>query len=323
VTLERFLTERQAAWDELEQLAVAAKRRPERLGPEGVRRLGSLYRAAAADLAFARRRFRGDPVVVRLERLVGRSRHLVYDTRVRPGSIVRFATRDYWRLVAERPLALLISALLLFAPASLAAGWALADPAAASGLVPAQFRDVTEEEQPWRELGPGDQAAFSSYVFTNNIRVSLVAFAGGIAFGLLTALVLVFNGVLLGAVGGLMVEAGNARGFVELVTAHGVLELTCVVVAGAAGLRLGWSLVEPGRLPRRVSLLREARRSVGIVLGTAPWLVLAGIVESFRAEWAQLGLVAVLGVGFGLGALYWGLVAALGRSRADEVRAAP
>ena len=319
MTLERFLAEREAAWQELDALARAARRRPERLGPERVRRLGALYRAAAADLALARRRFPGDPVVARLEGLVGRARHLVYDTRARRGSIVGFLTRDYWRLVAERPVALAVSAVLLFAPATLSASWALRDPAAATGLVPGQFRDVVEEERPWRDLEPGEQAAFSSFVFTNNIRVSLVAFAGGIAVGLVTALVLVFNGVLLGAVGGLMVEAGNARGFVELVTAHGVLELTCVVVAGAAGLRLGWAIVEPGRLPRRVSLLREARRTVAIVIGTAPWLVLAGVVESLRAEWAQLGLWAVLGVGFGLGALYWALVVARGRRpRAGE-----
>jgi len=318
MTLERFQSERQAAWRELEELARSARRRPERLGADGVRRLGELYRAAAADLALARRRFRGDPVVGRLELLVGRARHLVYDTRARRGSIVRFATRDYWRIVAERPLALALSAVLLFGPAALAASWALRDPAGATGLVPAEFRDVVEEDRPWRDLQGGEQAAFSSYVFTNNIRVAAVAFAGGIVFGLLTALVLVFNGVVLGAVGGLMVEAGNARGFVELVTAHGVLELTCVVVAGAAGLRLGWSIVEPGRLPRRVSLLREARRTVAIVIGTAPWLVLAGIVESFRAEWAELGLGTVLGVGLGLGALYWGLVVSLGRRRAGE-----
>ena len=315
MTLERFLRERQPAWRELDDLAGRAGRRPERLGAEGVRRLGELYRSAAADLALARRRFPGDPVVAWLELLVGRARHLVYDQRTRRGSIVRFATRDYWRLVAERPLALAISVVLLFGPAALTASWALRDPAAATGLVPGEFRDAAEEERPWRDMAAGEQAAFSSYVFTNNIRVSALAFAGGIALGLLTALVLVFNGVVLGAVGGLMVEAGNGRGFLELVTAHGVLELTCVVVAGAAGLRLGWSIVEPGQLPRRVSLLREARRTVAIVVGTAPWLVLAGIVESFRADWAQLGLGAVLGVGLGLGALYWALVVALGRSR--------
>jgi ABC-type dipeptide/oligopeptide/nickel transport system permease subunit len=117
-----------------------------------------------------------------------------------------------------------------------------------------------------------------------------------LAVGFAAMIISTLVGVLVGAIAGLMVEAGNGRGFVELVTAHGVLELTCVVVAGAAGLRLGWSIVEPGRLPRRVSLLHEARRSVALVIGTAPWLVLAGFVEGFVSP-EGIGMIPALIVG--------------------------
>jgi uncharacterized membrane protein SpoIIM required for sporulation len=314
MNLERFVRERQPSWEELEQLVGAARRRPQRLGPERVRRLGSLYRATAADLAFARGRFRGDPVVRRLEDLVGRSRHLVYSAPGGArGSLIHFFTRGYWRLVAESWVALVVSIALLFGPAALAAGWALHDPPAAIGLVPDDFRTVVEEERPWSEFSADEQAAFSSEVLTNNIQVSLLAFAGGITLGLATALALIYNGLLLGAIGGLMVEAGNGVGFVDLVTGHGVLELTCIVVSGAAGLRFGWSIVEPGRGTRTASMRRQASRSVALVLGTAPWLVVAGIVEGFRAQLAQAGLGAVIGVGVGLGLLYWGLVLLLGR----------
>ena len=110
-----------------------------------------------------------------------------------------------------------------------------------------------------------------------------------------------------------MIGAGNGTGFIDLVTAHGVLEMSCIVVGGAAGLRLGWSIVDPGRRTRAASLTAEARRTIGIVIGTAPWLVVAGIVEGFRATLSDAGLGAVIGVGFGLGALYWGLVVLLGR----------
>jgi uncharacterized membrane protein SpoIIM required for sporulation len=318
VNLERFVEERQPDWDELDRLVRSARRRAERLGPEGVRRLGALYRAAAADLAFARGRFRGDPVTRRLEDLVGRSRHLVYSA---PGggrgSFLRFFARGYWRLVAERPLALLVATVLLFAPGVLAATWALNDPPAAIGLVPEDFRSVVEEERPWTELRSDEQAEFSSAVLVNNVRVSLLAFAGGITLGLLTALALIYNGVIVGAIAGLMIEAGNGVGFVDLVTAHGVLELSCIVVAGAAGLSFGWSIVEPGRGTRTAAMRREAVRSVALVLGTAPWLVVAAIVEGFRAELAEAGLGAVIGVGVALGAIYWGLVLALGRRRRE------
>ena len=322
MNLDRFLTERGESWQELEGLVRRARRRPERLGSEGVLRLGTLYRAAAADLALARRSFPADPVVARLEQLVGRARSLVYEAPTRRGSVVRFFARDYWRLVAERPLALLVAAILLFAPAVLSASWALRSPGAAIGLVPEELRPVTESERPWSDLTPGEQANFTTTVFTNNIRVTLAAFAGGVTFGLLTAAILVFNGVLLGAVGGLMIGAGNGTGFLELVTAHGVLELTCVLVGGVAGLRLGWALVDPGTLTRAQSAGREGRRTVALAIGTAPWLVVAGIVEGNRARLADAGVPVVVSVGVALGALFWGLVLWRGRGRAGEAEPA-
>lgn len=321
MNLERFQQEREPGWAELERLVASAGRRPERLGPDGVRRLGALYRAAAADLAFARRRFPGDPLVARLERLVGRARHLVYDAPTRRRSLVRFFAKDYWRLVAERPLPLLVAAALLTAPALLAGAWALDDPGAAGGLVPKEFRAVTEPRPEGSDLGltVEEQAAFSSHIFTNNIQVSFFAFAGGIAAGLVTGLVVIYNGVLLGVVAGLATGAGNGRVFAELVTAHGVLELSCIVVAAAAGLRIGWALVVPGRRSRADSVIGEGQRGIMIVLGTAPWLVLAGLVEGFLTP-AGTGLAVVLPVGFGLAAAYWFLVVALGGE--DRGRAA-
>jgi uncharacterized membrane protein SpoIIM required for sporulation len=319
MNVEGFVRDREASWRELDELVTRSRRRFRRLGPDDARRLGALYRAAAADLSLARGRLPRDPVTTALAELVGRARHAVYASGSRRGSVVRFFARDYWRFVAERPLPLVISAVLLFAPASLAGAWALHDRPAALGLVPSEFRPVTSDRRPWHEVPAGDQAAFSSAVLTNNIEVTFAAFAGGITLGLLTAFSLVFNGVVLGAVAGLMIGAGNWVGFVDLVTGHGVLELSCIVVAGAAGLRLGWSIVDPGRRTRVASLRAEARRSVGIVLGTAPWLVVAGITEGFRATLSNAGLGAVIGVGFGLGALYWGLVVVLGgRSEAGE-----
>jgi uncharacterized membrane protein SpoIIM required for sporulation len=318
VNLDRFLRERQQSWAELDRLVRQARRKPERLGPDGVRELGMLYRQTAADLALARRRFPADPVVARLEDLVGRARHLVYDARARRASLLRFFTRGYWRLIAERPAALAAAFVLTFAPAGLAAGWARTDPGAAIGVVPAQFRPATEDDHPWHEFSPGEQAAFTTEIFTNNIRVTLAAFAGGITFGLLTAFSLIYNGVLLGVIGGLMTGAGNTAGFVELVTAHGVLELSCILVAGAAGLRFGWSLVEPGRKTRTASAVGEARRAVAIALGTAPWLVVAGIVEGFRAQLAQAGVPVVVSVGLFFGLLFWTLVVLRGRKGADE-----
>jgi uncharacterized membrane protein SpoIIM required for sporulation len=320
--LDRFIAARSPDWHELELLLREGGRRPERLGPERLLRLGALYRASAADLARLRRHAPRAAETVRLEALVRQGRQAVYDARTRRRSVIRFFVTDYWRLVAERRKALLVAFVLLFGSAALAALWGVHDPAAATGVVPPAFRPALQPGHPWHDMSAAQQTAFTSEVFTNNIQVTLVAFAGGMTGGIATALALLYNGLLLGVIGGLMGQAGNGVGFVDLVTAHGVLELSCILVGGAAGLSLGWSIISPGLRTRRVSLQREAVECLLLVVGTAPWLIVAGIVEGNRANLAESGLGAVIGTGVGLGLVFWGLVLWRGRVR-DEPATSP
>ena len=318
MNVDRFTREHEAEWNELEQLVAAAKTRPERLGAASVRRLGTLYRRAAADLATARRTLPGESVVARLESLVGRARNLVYDADPRRESVVQFFATGYWRRIRERPRFLLLAALLMFAPAVLAFVWAGHDPGGAIGLVPSVFRSAGDPPRAGHNLGVsgGDSAAFASQIMTNNIRVTLTAFAGGITAGVATVAILLFNGVVLGVVGALATHAGSGSRFVELVVAHGVLELSCIAVGGMAGLRLAAAVVAPGRTPRSVAIAAEARRTVELALGTAPWLVVAGLVEGFITP-AGYGLVANTVIGVSLGAVFWGLVLWRGRLQAS------
>ncbi|MEY2473242.1 MAG: hypothetical protein QOK28_2571 [Actinomycetota bacterium] len=307
--VDRFVREREHRWTELDAHIVAAKNKPERLGAPKVLRLGELYRATVGDLAQARRTLRGEPVVARLESLVLRGRSLVYDTEARRESIREFFTTGYWRRLWSHPGTLAVAAALVFVPAALAFVWAARDPAAALGVVPDAFRGIGDGSRTAKSAGltPGDSSAFASEIMTNNIRVTALAFAGGISFGVGTIAVLIFNGVLLGAVGGLSFHAGRGHDFVTLVVAHGVLELSCIVVAGAAGLRMATALVAPGRATRMASLSRGAREAVELVLGTAPWLVVAGLIEGFITP-AGFGLAVNATVGVVVGGTYWLLV---------------
>ena len=313
MNLDRFIAARRPSWDELETLLGAAKGRPERIGAERMRRLGALYRGAAADLATARRRFPAEPTVPALEDLVGRAHTVVYGTAVRRESAVEFLVPGYWRRVRERPAMLAIAALLLFAPTLAAGIWAWQDPGTAGALLPSTSEAAGRPRPEGSNLGltTGERASMSSGIFTNNIQVTFGAVAGGITFGLLTAAVLMFNGVLIGVVSGVGVAAGHGSVLVELIVPHGVLELSCIVVAGAAGLRMGWSLVDPGRRPRGQALATEARAAVELVLGTAVWLVVAGVTEGLVTP-LGIGVGPALAVGFGLGAVYWLLVWRLG-----------
>lgn len=314
MNLDRWTADRRPAWDELEALLVAAKGRPERIGAERMRRLGALYRGAAADLALARRRFPAEATVTALEDLVGRAHGVVYGTAVRRESALRFLTHGYWRRVRERPALLAVAALLLFVPMLASGLWAWEDPGAAGALLPGQSEVVGQPRTQGTDLGlsGSERVQFSASISTNNIQVTLGAVAGGITFGLLTAGILIFNGIVVGVVAGVGGAAGNGSALVELVVPHGVLELSCIVVAGAAGLRLGWALVDPGRRPRGQALLTEGRAAIELVLGTAVWLVVAGLTEGVVTP-RGIGPGPAVAVGLGLGGIYWALVWRLGR----------
>lgn len=291
----------------------AAGRRPEDLGGSRIRRLGALYRSVVADLAVARRRFAGDPVVRRLEGLAVEARGVVYDRGLRRNSFVRFVTNRYWELVHARLGMIGLAAAVLFGPGLLTAAWAFGDPTAAEGVVPAGFLWVTEpQESTDQGLGGLGIAAFSTYVLVNNIRVTLTAFALGVTFGVGTGFILAYNGAILGAVAGLAIGAGNGELLVAATSGHGILEFSCILVGGGAGLAMGRALLRPGTRTRGAALAAEAKDAALLALGTAPWLALAGFVEGYVGR-TGLDATTTLVVGVATGLVYWGLVTGRGR----------
>jgi uncharacterized membrane protein SpoIIM required for sporulation len=315
--VDRFMRERTEGWDELSALVREAGSRPQRLGSEPLLRLGRRYRAAAADLALARLLFPCHAITRRLERLVTDARQTVYATEPRRRSLRAFLVSGYWRRVQERRVALVAGLALLFVPMALASVWALDDPAAALGVVPAEFQDAAEPGAGPGDLSTGEEAAFSSAIYTNNIRVTFVVIAGGVLLGLGSAAATIFNGGFIGAILGLTIENGSWDELLRFVLPHGLLELSCIAVSCAAGLRLGWAIVDPGPLTRGASLRREGRAAMEIVLGTMPWLVLAGLIEGFVSP-GQPPLAVAAAIGLAVVIPYWALV--LWRGRPDHAR---
>jgi uncharacterized membrane protein SpoIIM required for sporulation len=305
--LNQFVADRQDGWQRLEALLKAARRRPERLGPQGVRELGSLYRSVAADLATARRLFPSDPLVVRLERLVGAARPLIYERASRRGNLIAFFADGFWIMLWERRRPLALAAALLLVPGSLGAMWAAVDPETVTSIVPVDFLWVVEADTTDTGLSGIGLAGFSTFVLTNNIRVTLAAFALGVTWGVGSGWMVANNGLILGQVAGLALGAGNADLLAAALMAHGVLELTCMVVAGAAGLSLGRSMLRPGKKTRRRALADEATASFKIAGGTACWLVVAGFVEGFASR-QGFGWIPTTIFGLALGGLFWGLL---------------
>jgi uncharacterized membrane protein SpoIIM required for sporulation len=121
----------------------------------------------------------------------------------------------------------------------------------------------------------------SASIMTNNIRVAVFAFAGGVTFGILTIYLLVTNGILLGALAALFWHYGKSYHFWAYIVPHGIIELTAIFIAGGSGLLMGYKLLVPGQYSRGFQLKNQAKRSVQLLLGTVPLFVIAGVIEGF------------------------------------------
>ncbi|MGQ0743295.1 MAG: stage II sporulation protein M [Acidimicrobiales bacterium] len=294
--IDSWMAARQGDWERLERLARRAGRRAGRLSGAEIDEMVSLHRQVSTHLSLARSRYADPALVARLTRLVARSGSVVYGTRSRTlRAMATFFTLAFPAAMWRARWAILASAGLFILPAAGVGIWIANSEAALAASGPAALREayVNTEFEEYYSSAPA--AAFSSQVFTNNVRVGFLAFAGGVAFCLVTVYVLILNGAGLGMAAGLFAAVDQSPRFYGLILPHGLLELTAVFVAGGAGLRLGWALIEPGDRRRSVALATEARRSVTIVLGLIAVFGVAGLIEGFVTgsplpTWLRVGI---------------------------------
>jgi uncharacterized membrane protein SpoIIM required for sporulation len=315
-SLSHFIASRQPHWAELEDLLARSEGNGLRqFDADHIERLGRGYRLVMSDLAIAQRDFRDDQLTVWLNGLASRAHLRLYRA---PAPSWRSLAQFFWADFAQRFRAarayLLVSTLLLFGPALLAYVAALVDPTLRTALVPEELRRIMESGRTWTDIEPALRPGMATIIFTNNIQVAFLAFAGGVLFGLGTVYVLVSNGLTLGSVLGAAQFYGVGPLLWSFISPHGFLELTCIVIAGAAGLMLGDALLRPGLLLRREALARAARRAVELVVGAAPVLVIAGFVEGFVSP-TDLPIAIKLAIGLGTGCVLYALLLTVGRTR--------
>ena len=306
---DTFLQQRRPAWQRTEQLLAALRRSPRGLSAQELEEFGRLYRAATADLALAQRDFPQQPVTHYLNELVGSAHAVLYRGEpLRWRRLVALYARDFPQLY-RRLLPYTAVAFLLFLLPALAAFFAVWADAGRiylfEGPEIAPLVDQVERGELWTQIEPAVRSAEASLILTNNIQVMFLTFAGGMTAGLLTAWVMISNGMHIGAIFGLLQVHGLAGGLGEFVLAHGPIELSVIFLAGGCGLYIGDGLLRPGLLSRQAVLSGRVREAVTAILACVPLLVLAGLIEGFISPSSLPWLVkAVVGVGTG-GALYW------------------
>jgi uncharacterized membrane protein SpoIIM required for sporulation len=272
--------DRAPLWDELDALVARAGRDQRRLDADAVDLLALRYQQAAADLARLRVAQPGSPLLPRLNDLVARAHAVVYRPARTPlRSLGRFLWIGYPRAVWD--LRRLIAAAAAFQVVVAVGGfvWAIADPATAGSFLPPELRDAGHRAH--HAIPAGVMAPTSVAIWSHNIVVSFYDYAGGILFGLGTIYSLYFNSMLLGVLSGIESQHGANGLYWSLIVPHGVIELTAFTIAAAAGLSLADALIRARPQPRMQVLREHGRRSVAVVLGTMPLLIVAGTIEGF------------------------------------------
>jgi uncharacterized membrane protein SpoIIM required for sporulation/uncharacterized RDD family membrane protein YckC len=279
-----------ARWQEFAALLASAQRRGlAGMSESEVSDFVSRYRELAGDLARLQTATRGRDVesLFALSRLVAGGHNLLYrERRVGWRAAWMYMTVTVPREIRRSRLPIGLSALFLFGPATVAYVAVARHPALATQLVPPAIIDRAEHGAEWERSGKGyveipdsTRPVAASAIMSNNIQVSTMTFAGGIAAGLGTVAVLVFNGIDLGAVLGLYESKGILTLIVRFIAPHGVLELSAITLAGGAGLLIGSALLIPGAMTRREALIERGRRAIRLVAATVLMLAVAGTIE--------------------------------------------
>lgn len=285
MNIQRWIARREPDWKRLDALLKQVEKKGlKSLQANEIKELASLYRSVSADLARARTQQVGNTLVQDLQILTSRGYNQIYQGSRRQewqavGEFYRWGlpavVRQTWGYIA--------AATALFLLGCLVAWWyAWQDPAFLSLIVPEHLiRMVRDEGKLWMGRIVGIEPLASSDITINNLRVSFGAVAGGITAGLYTAFLLVFNGLLIGAVATLVGQNNLAYPFWAFVFPHGALELPAIFFAGGAGFLIARAILFPGQY-RRVDALRVyGSLAVQLVFAVVPMLTIAGTIEGF------------------------------------------
>ncbi|HWA00002.1 MAG TPA: stage II sporulation protein M [Caulobacterales bacterium] len=322
----RFRQEREESWKRLEALLKKAERGSTRgLSDEDMVAIPALYRAALSSLSVARSTSLDAALIEYLEALCARAYFFVYGARsTLMQRVGGFFARD-WPLAVQRLWReTLASGFLMLAGVLVALFLVLNDSDWFSSFISddlAQGRTPYASAESLRSAlyGAVDKDShlsfFATWLFTHNAGISLLSFALGFAFCLPTALLILQNGLMLGALSAVFISHGLGFQFYGWILIHGVTELFAITLAGAAGMRLGWSIAFPCALSRVAAAVHAGRQGGVVMLGVIIMLVVAGLLEGvgrqvITNDFARYAVAAAT-------ALLWGLYFYLPRRPGD------
>jgi uncharacterized membrane protein SpoIIM required for sporulation len=313
VDVDAFVAAHQAEWARLDALV----NRRRRLSGAEVDELVASYQRTATHLSMLTSAGLDPALTRRLSITVARARAAAVSGAHASGwmAVPRFfgvsfpvmVYRNRWWWLGTAAASLLVALLV---------GWWLArTPAALDSLIGRQQQSQYVYHEFRQYYSQYNGQSFWSEVWTHNALLAAEALISGIFLGIPTLLLLWANASSLGAIGAVMVTHGRGAEFFQLILPHGLLELSSVFLAAATGLRLGWTIIDPGPIPRSQALAQEGRAAMTIALGMVVTLLVSGSIEAFVTPSALPPWAKIL-IGACIEAAFLGYVLGAGRRAA-------
>jgi len=288
VTAERFLAKKRESWEAFRALAVRMERSGVgSLAGREIPAFAARYREVAADLARAQTYGVDQRVIEYLERVVSAGHNALYRARGKQGMpLARYLLRDFPAAVVQSWAYVLLAFTIFIVPAAVGYVMIRERPALADEIVSPvmvgraeQAAQRQTEGRSYAQAEGEQRPVIAAAIISNNIQVSFGVFVGGLTGGLLTALLLFTNGMMLGLGFGLFKNYGALGYLTTFVAGHGVLELTAIFISAGAGFRLAKAIIAPGDRTRKDALVVEGRIAIRMVGAVVTLLAIAGTIE--------------------------------------------
>ena len=300
-----FEQEHQQHWQSIEQ----ALDKPSSV-PNSVL-LTENYMLLSQQLALSKHRLYDAALIERLNKLVMRLYRELYRYQTESRlNYYRFLVRGFPLTIYRHRVFIAVALLVFLLPGLIAGTWVYLDENAIYSILDgSSVRQVEQMYDPSaHKIGREREAETDIFMFgfyiQNNISIAFRCFAGGLLAGLGTLFVLFFNGLHIGSIAGHLTRLDYVETFYPFVVGHGAFELTAIVFSGAAGLKLGYSILNPGQFSRLNALRMAGRESIPMLYGIVLMLVIAAFMEAFWSSNASLPI----SVKYTVGAICWALV---------------
>jgi len=292
---DKFINQNSKVWKNLETTLEKLKSQSiYRFNKDELDTFLNLYNLTCGHLSYARTNYGNSTITNYLNKLVATSHSYIYTTKSYGlKRLFVFLIAGFPKLIKKYWKPILLSTSVFLLGMAISFIFTLISTDNAGAFISQEMADsVLERNVNEYDSANWNGAIFSPFIFTNNIKVGILAFALGLTLAIGTVIVVYTNGYMLGALAALYFHKGGNLMFWSLILPHGILELFAIFVCGGAGIIIGYSLINPGKYSRKDSFIIRGKDAIKLVLGTIPIFIIAGIIEGYITPTSYLSEVA-------------------------------